>query len=129
MENVLVDERLSLGVVDWEHGQGQGWPLADFFYALADATMTAQQLPDRLRAVEACFTGEGAWAATVARWQARMRTAAGLSAGQVELCFHACWLRHAVNEQRAAAPEADRPFLAVVQWLALNVPSFTSGDE
>jgi aminoglycoside phosphotransferase len=126
MENVLVDERRGLGIVDWEKGTAQGWPLTDFFYALSDAVACAWNLKDRLAAVQACFAAGGHWAAKVAGWQARLRDAVGLTTKQSELCFHACWLQHALNEQHDPPPNGDRPFLAVVQWLARRPVLFTA---
>ena len=124
MVNILINRRGRLGIIDWETGQAETWPLGDFFYALTDAVMIASGWPDQLEAFQACFTPGGAYHSIVTDLQARLVTGLNLSAGLVTLCFHACWLHHARNEQLADPPAPSRlspkPYLSIVQWLALH---------
>jgi hypothetical protein len=117
MWNVLLDRRGGIGVLDWAEAEEAGIPLTDFFYAVADAASACAGYPSRLAAVRGCFCAGGARAPTVAPLQERLRASLGLAPAALELGFHACWLRHAVNEQRAGGgPGA--PFLEIVRWLA-----------
>jgi hypothetical protein len=120
MANVLIDGHGRPGVIDWETAQAEGWPLGDFFYALTDAVRIASGGAERLEAFQACFTTGGAYRSRAASLQARLVSGVEIDAGLADLCFHACWLHHAQNEQRADPPEAARPFLRIVQWLAIN---------
>jgi hypothetical protein len=115
MWNVLVDGRGTIGVLDWAEADPAGLPLTDFFYAIADAAAACGRYRDRLEAVRACFVPGGQRADLVAPLRERLRTSLGLSPEAAELCFHACWLHHAVNERRT---REDGPFLEVARWLA-----------
>jgi aminoglycoside phosphotransferase len=119
MANVLVDEQDLLGVVDWETGMAENWPLVDFYYAVTDAIRIAQGYRDWLEAFRACYQPDGPYALQIACWEERLQSALELPSGLAELCFHACWLHHASNEHRVSHPGAPRPFLKIVQRLAL----------
>jgi hypothetical protein len=67
--------------------------------------------------VRACFDPGGQRVDVVAPLRERLRTSLGLSVEAAELCFHACWLRHARNEQRSGE---DGPFREIARWLALR---------
>jgi hypothetical protein len=117
MWNVLLDGRGGIGVLDWAEAEEAGLPLTDFFYAVADAAAACAGYASRLAAVRSCFSAGGARSPAVAPLQERMRASLRLAPAALELSFHACWLRHAVNEQRAGGgPQA--PFLEIVRWLA-----------
>jgi Ser/Thr protein kinase RdoA (MazF antagonist) len=120
MANILVEEPDVFGVVDWETGLSQNWPLVDFYYAVTDAVRIAQGYTDWLEAFKACYEAKGAYTRDVHRWEEALRSAIDLSPALTELCFHACWLHHASNEHQVSQPGDPRPFLAIVQWLALN---------
>jgi len=120
MWNVTVDGDGGLGVLDWAEADDAGLPLTDFFYAVADAAAAADRYRSRLHAVRSCFTRGGRRAQGVAPLKRRLEASLGLGPEAVELCFHACWLRHALNERRAGG-SADRPFLEIVRWLARRV--------
>jgi thiamine kinase-like enzyme len=120
MANILVEEPDVFGVVDWETGLSQNWPLVDFYYAVTDAVRIAQGYTDWLEAFKACYEAKGAYTRDVHRWEEALRSAIDLSPALTELCFHACWLHHASNEHEVSQPGDPRPFLAIVQWLALN---------
>jgi len=115
MWNVLVDGSGTIGVLDWAEADPAGLPLTDFFYAIADAAAACDGYRDRLEAVRACFVPGGQRADQVASLHERLRTSLGLSEDHAELCFHACWLRHARNEQRSGE---DGPFQEIARWLA-----------
>jgi hypothetical protein len=116
MWNVLLDDGGGLGVVDWEGAEGSGLPLGDFLYAAVDAVAATRAYRNRESAFEQCFAPGGAHRATVARLQERLVRALGISGEQVIVCFHACWLRHAVDPRRT--DRADRePFLRIVEGL------------
>ena len=117
MWNVLLDERGSIGVLDWAEAERAGLPLTDFFYALADAAAACDRYRSRLEAVRSCFERGGARTPAVAALEQRLSAPLGLTTAATELCFHACWLRHALNEQRAGHA-TERPFLEIVRWQA-----------
>ena len=125
MWNILLDEQGGLGVVDWESAREEGFPLADFFYAVTDAVAAAQGYSDRPQAFLACFTPNGAYAPAVRRFLRRLRNSVEISDDIADLCFHACWLHHAANEHRFSGSSAPRPFLKIVQSLALYRSHFS----
>lgn len=115
MWNVLV-ERGGLGVVDWEGAEPAGWPLGDFVYAAVDAVAATRGYRDRPAAFEQCFAPGGRHRELVARLHGNLSRALGLDDEQATVCFHACWLRHALDARRT--DEADRsPFLAIADAL------------
>jgi hypothetical protein len=115
MWNVLVDRGDAIGVLDWAEAEPAGLPLTDFFYAIADAAAACDGYRDRPEAVRACFASDGRLVDLVAPLRERLRTSLGLTAEAAELCFHACWLHHARNEQRSGE---DGPFREIARWLA-----------
>lgn len=118
--NLLLENGGGLGVVDWEGAREDGYPLADLLYAATDVVCAADGYRDRVAAWKACFTPGGAFAERVGRARASLEQALGLSAAAAALSVHACWLGHAADEHRSAAPDAARPFLAIVRELALQ---------
>jgi aminoglycoside phosphotransferase (APT) family kinase protein len=120
MANILLDDDGGMGIIDWETGKARALPLVDFFYAITDAVRIACGWADRLDAFRACFAADGVYAPAVARLQARLAAVVNMSADMAELCFHACWLHHAANEHRSSHASEPRPFLRIVQWLALH---------
>lgn len=118
MANVLIDEQI--GIVDWETGMAESWPLVDFYYAVADAVRIAQGSISWLDAFKACYEPHGHFSQDVHAWEQQLRSAIGMSARYSELCFHVCWLHHASNEHAVNHPGEPRPFLQIVQWLAAN---------
>lgn len=122
MHNVLVDAQGRLGVIDWENACVEALPLMDFFYAMTDAVAATWGYRDRFNAFAACYMPDGTYAGAVSRWQACLCQATAIPAVWAELCFHACWLHHAVNELQASGPNEPRPFLSIVQWLASHSP-------
>ena len=117
MWNVLLDEHGRLSIVDWEAGREEAFPLVDFFYAMVDAVAATRGYADRLQAFAACFASSGTYTHAVMRLQRRLIQAVVIPAGIVDLCLHACWLHHAVNEYHASEPTDSQPFLHIVQWL------------
>ena len=110
MWNVRLDGSGAIGVLDWADAEESGLPLTDLFYAVADAGAACDRYRDRPAALRA---GLGA----IAPLRDRLSRSLGLSSEVAELCFHACWLRHALNESRApTGPE--RPFLEIMRWVA-----------
>ncbi|CAN5152798.1 hypothetical protein BH23GEM2_BH23GEM2_11690 [soil metagenome] len=118
MWNVLLQPNGTLGVVDWEAAHPRGVPMADFYYAVTDAAAAISGYRDRLAALRSCFTPGGRLRALVQSHEHALQTAFELSPAVAELCFHACWLHHGVNEARSAGAGARRPFLEIVQWMA-----------
>jgi len=106
--NVLVARGGGLAVVDWDTAAAHALPLADLFYALADAEAATGGFADRVAAFFAAPRGEH---------ERRLRDALGLDEAVADLCFHACWLRHAANETLRPEQEA-RPFLEIVRAVA-----------
>jgi hypothetical protein len=120
MANIIWDGHELLGVLDWETGKAESWPLVDFYYALTDAVRIAAGCTGWLDAFKACFQPGGSYATSTADWQERLRSAIGISPGLAERCFHACWLHHALNEHQVGHPGTTRPFLEIVRWLVLH---------
>lgn len=116
MWNVRLGEDGALGILDWAESEREALPLGDLFYAVADAAAACEGYRDRAAAARSCFEPGAERSTTVAPLVERMRVALGLSPAAVELCLHACWLRHAGNERAAGA--AERPFAEIVRWLA-----------
>jgi hypothetical protein len=52
---------------------------------------------------------------TLRHFEDRLTQALSVGPALSELAFHACWLRHAVAEKRAASPTAPRPFLEILR--------------
>jgi hypothetical protein len=120
MWNLVLMQQRQLGVVDWEVARERDLPLVDFFYAIADAVTIARRFTDRSRALEACFVAGAAYEQSARQLLIRLRRVVRLSDDMVEVCFHACWLRHATNECKSAGTSDPRPFLKIVEWLTVN---------
>lgn len=117
MANLIIDKKDGISVVDWETAQAKNWPLVDFVYSVTDAVLTARSYSDRLDAYKACFDPRGLDAPIIFRLKARLASTLNLPNEISELCFHACWLHHALNEHRLSGLDDSRPFLRVLQWL------------
>jgi hypothetical protein len=120
MANVLLRGRGEIAVVDWEHARDGCLPLVDVFYAAADAAAAATSYHDRVDAFGSCFAPEGRWSAEVSERVMGISRALGLVPENRQLCFHACWLHHAANEQRAATGGVRTPFRDIVAVLAAD---------
>jgi hypothetical protein len=118
MANLFLNETGRLGVVDWEAASEHGLPLIDFYYAMVDAVAAAKRYADRLQAFRDCFTIEGRNAGVIGDFERRLHRALSLSPAVADLCFHACWLHHAANENRTSTPSALRPFLSILRCVA-----------
>jgi aminoglycoside phosphotransferase len=119
MANVLQDQDGRISVVDWEVARVRGLPLADFWYSACDAA-TACGPRDRATMFNHCFLQGGDLNALVAPHEQRLREIVGGPPEWLELCFHACWLQHAVNEQIEGMADESSPFLAIVNALAAS---------
>ena len=116
MWNVLLI-RDRLGIVDWYDARDAGLPLTDYCYALVDAVAASGGYADRVAAFERCFSHSN----RVSSLAEAFPYLAGTDPVALELCFHACWVHHALNESRAEEPgSGGRPFLAIVQSLAAD---------
>lgn len=105
--NVLVARDGRLAVVDWDTAAPRALPLGDLLYAVADAEAATHGFADRVAAFVAAPGGEH---------EQRFRDALGLDDAVADLCFHACWLRHAANESLREEPA--RPFLEIARAIA-----------
>jgi Choline/ethanolamine kinase len=101
--NVLVGRDDRLAVVDWDTAAPRALPLADLFYAVADAEAATRGFADRV-------------AATSEEHERRFKDALGLDDAVADLGFHACWLRHAANE--SLRDQETRPFLEIARTVA-----------
>jgi Phosphotransferase enzyme family len=119
MWNILLDNRGSLSIVDWEAARESSFPLVDFFYAMTDTVVVARGY-DRTKALKECFTPGGLCGREVRNLLLQVTRALEIPQSFTDLCLHACFLRHAVNEQRMSEASEGQPFLKAVQWLALN---------
>ena len=113
MANVLLKGNRGFGVVDWESARPDSLPLADFFYAAADAAAAVHQYADRGAAFRSAFLPGGRYFADVSELVDRLSREVELPSSSVELTFHACWLHHAANEARESRPTDPRPFLNI----------------
>ncbi len=121
--NILEDEYGRLGVVDWEAAQACALPLVDFFYVMSDAVTMSRGGPqrfERVRALQACLAPDSAEAAIVRPLLSRAGHALGASTELVQLCLHACFIHHALNEPTTVQAATARPFTDIAQWLATN---------
>jgi thiamine kinase-like enzyme len=101
--NVLVGDG-RLAIVDWDTAAPRALPLIDLFYAVADAEAATRGFTNRT-------------AVTSREHERRFRDALGIDDAVADLCFHACWLRHAANES-LRPDERARPFLEIARTLA-----------
>jgi hypothetical protein len=107
MWNVRLDGDSGIGVLDWAEAD-MGLPLTDLFYAAADAAAACDGYRDRVASLRSRM-------GALTPLRERLRASLGMSDEIVELCFHACWLRHALNERRM---RGDGQFLEMAQWAA-----------
>jgi aminoglycoside phosphotransferase (APT) family kinase protein len=112
MVNVFATPTGQLGVIDWESATDAALPLGDFHYATVDATAAASRYRNRTEAFVASF---GASIGEARRYEQQLVRSLGLSERQAELCYHACWLRHATEEPS----RADSSFLEIARRIAL----------
>jgi aminoglycoside phosphotransferase len=124
MANVFMERDDHLGILDWETGCSESFPLVDFYYAVTDAVQSTENRRNRLAAFKACYLRDGPYFTKVDAWREQLQSAIDSPPGFSELCFHACWLHHASNEQQVTGPEEPRPFLEIVQWLAIHESNF-----
>ena len=117
--NILLDGA-HIGLVDWESAQPLDWPLTDFFYVAADGAAAVSGYRDRVSAARECFTPGGRLAGRMRILYRQIQRGIQAPADFAELCFHACWLRHARNELRAAGGSGPRPFLELARWAATD---------
>ena len=118
MSNVFIADSGALGIVDWEAGRDDGFPLVDFVYAAADAAAALERYCNRPQACVECFSDAGRHASSVRLLNARLAQALELEPALAKLCFHACWLHHAANEHRSSGDGDSRPFLEILRWVA-----------
>jgi len=127
MSNLLIPQPTGLGVVDWEVAQAEGLPLRDFWYGAVDAVAARDRYKDRPAAFARCFVEDDALRRQVAAHATRLQRAIGLGDEFATVCFHACWLQHAVDEQRKRAPGEPKPFRAIVEWIARHSAQLAVG--
>jgi len=106
--NVLVGGNAPIGVVDWEVAEKQALPFKDLHYALADIRAARGAFRDTLGAFRASLADD--------THEDALRAALHVEPAVVDLCFHACWLRHAANE--ASSGSSERRFRAIVATIA-----------
>jgi hypothetical protein len=121
MANVLLGDGPP-AFVDWEAASADMLPFVDLPYALADAAAARDRYADRPAAFSACFEVGGAERDLAARLIARAATARGTSPDVLRLSFHACWLRHAVDDLGKGA--GDAPFVQIAARLSATPELF-----
>jgi hypothetical protein len=124
--NVLVDPDDGLGILDWEEASAEGLPLTDFFYAAADAFAAVRGYSDRPAAVRACFAADGEHMPALRQTMRRLAAAVDLEEVVQEVCFHACWLHHASNEERRGPDPVELPFRSILGILRDDVGRFST---
>ncbi len=105
MANVSLNSN-GIGVIDWVSATPGRIALQDLVYACCDAVAALGGYGNRLAAFESSFRPAGRHARVIAGVVGR--GAAHVSPATRRLAFHACWLRHAVEEIEGGA--ADGPF-------------------
>jgi hypothetical protein len=113
----LLDDGGRLGIVDWEVASVESLPLTDFVYAMTDAVAVARRL-DLPAALRAWLSPLGPEASVVKPNLRRLVARLSLPRDLVDLCLHACFIGHALNEGAVAPPGGPRPFRQMVEWLA-----------
>jgi hypothetical protein len=120
MRNVLLAGGGAIGIVDWEAADAGRFPLGDLAYAAVDAVDASTGYSSRARAFERCF-GRGDELGVGAR-VTRLARALEVPPEATEICLHAAWLGHALDERRRLhGTAAPRPFLGLVELLAAGV--------
>jgi Ser/Thr protein kinase RdoA (MazF antagonist) len=127
MFNVLLDET-RLALVDWEAAGDRGLPLTDFAYAMVDAVAATGRYEDRVQAFRDSFMSASRFSRSIATAQLRLVSELEIAPEVAELCLHACWLRHAANDQQRRAAQRDGSFVDIVAELAASVTSWTSSS-
>lgn len=117
MWNVLLADDGALGVVDWEAGRSAFFPLSDLLYTAVDAVAAAGRYTDRLTAFQACMVTGGRWSHLLKEMRSQIAGVLDAPRGWLQLCFFACWLHHAANEQRNGTSRTARPFTEIVRLL------------
>lgn len=125
MWNVLVAPSGRIGVLDWAESQARTIPLGDVAYAVVDAVASVERYRSRPDAFAACFSPDARRPQGVG-WLRQVAAKLDLSGDAQALCFHACWLRHAVNELEQEQGRAG-PFIAIVRQLAAQ-RAMVAGD-
>jgi thiamine kinase-like enzyme len=121
MWNVLVRADGTLGVLDWEGATAAALPLADLFYAVADAAYAASGYVDRSEALRACFCADGKLAEWVRTLVKRHVEALDVGTDEVILSFRSCWLQHAADDVRRGR---DQGFLGMLREVAYSPEAF-----
>ena len=121
--NIVLTGSETIGIVDWERAEPAASPLADLAYAAVDFTAAVSGYRDRPAAYSSCFLDGGREAEQTRRLLREATAALALSQPLAEVCLHSCWLRHAANEAEhlAGEPEAERPFLRILEVAAREV--------
>jgi hypothetical protein len=127
--NIVLDGQAELGIVDWEEASEEALPLTDFFYAAADALAATHAYADRPGAVASCFAADGDHAPFVDGLRRRLSHVLGIHEVIQEICFHACWLHHAVNEASRSANSEVGPFTAILRLVAGDPDRFRLADQ
>jgi len=117
MSNVVVDGSRPLGIVDWESARPDGLPLADLYYAAADARAAAGRYKHRADTLGESFTVESEYGRFVAGQALIADPEVAREPEIAELLLHATALQHAVDEQ-AKGHGGQRPFAGLVRSLA-----------
>ena len=123
--NILIDETVGLGVVDWEEASPEALPLTDYFYATADAVAAVGGYTDRPRSFVMCFGIDGEHTENVRRLTQRVADALDVDDRLREICFHACWLHHAGNEAARRDRNGVGAFAAILRRVAAEPERFT----
>jgi len=119
MWNIFRENKVDIGIIDWETARDTGLPLVDLFYAVVDGVAATQGYADRLRAFTACFVTGGIHEPVIEHLVRRLQRAIRLPDELLELCFHSCWIHHAANEHHSTG-QSEGPFIKIAQWLAMN---------
>jgi len=127
MWNVIWDPGAPPGIVDWETASNAGLPTTDFVYAAVDARLAARRDGNRLAAFLSCF-GSSSSNEQIGTLHHQIAEGVGMNIDAMELCFHAGWLQHALNESRTAPAVERGPFFEIVEWLATN-PDVLTGQS
>ena len=145
MWNVVLQTGGPIGVLDWGEAEAQAAPLADFVYAVADATAASQSYRSRLEAVRRSFPTPAVAAGPAAVHRNRLLATLGLSERAAEPASTpaGCTTRAATRPPRARTasswpsrggsrarrrrPEDQRPYATAPDPRAVAVPPAPGG--
>jgi hypothetical protein len=121
MSNIVLARR-GIGVVDWVSATTGRVALQDLIYACCDGAAAIESYADRCKAFESSFRPGGRYAELVSDVVGSV--ALEVTPATRKLAFHACWLRHALDERER--DDSGGPFVAIAAMLSRDPDGYTA---